>query len=149
MWSPYSQGDINRLEDVQRKFTSYIHGMEGLNYRDRLKNLKLSSQERRRDRYAVIFIWKIAMGLVQGYQLNFSPSTNRRGRECIVTNVVQNSPTLVRKTRGSLEVKGAKMFSLLPSYIRNITSEKVEIFKNKLDSFLKMIPDEPSINEEG
>ena len=123
--------------------------MEGLNYRERFKNLKLSSQERRRDRYAVIFIWKIAMGLVQGYQLNFSPSTNRRGRECIVTNVVQNSPTLVRKTRGSLAVKGAKMFNLLPSHIRNITSEKVEIFKNKLDSFLKMIPDEPSINEEG
>ena len=93
------------------------------------------------------------MGLVQGYQLNFSPSTNRQGRECIVTNVVQNSPTLVRKAReNSLAVKGAKMFNLLPSHIRNITSEKVDIFKNKLDSFLKMIPDEPSIisiNEEG
>ena len=90
------------------------------------------------------------MGLIQGYKLEFTSSSSRRGRECTVKNVTQNSPTIVRKAReNSLAVKGAKMFNLLPSHIRNITSEKVKIFKNKLDSFLKMIPDEPSINEEG
>ena len=150
LWSPYSPGDINKLEDVQRKFTSYIDGTKGLNYRERLKKLKMSSQERRRDRYAVIFIWKVAMGLVDGYQLEFTSSTSRRGRECIVRNVIRNSPTLVQTARlNSLSVKGAKMFNLLPSYIRNVTAEKVDIFKSKLDSFLKMIPDEPTISEEG
>ena len=124
--------------------------MTGLNYRDRLKKLKMSSQERRRDRYAVILIWKVAMGLVDGYQLEFSSSTSRRGRECTVRNVNKNSPSIVRKAReNSLAVKGAKMFNLLPSHIRNVTADKVDMFKSKLDAFLKMIPDEPTINEEG
>ena len=33
------------------------------------------SQERRRDRYQLIFIWKISQGLVSGYDI---PFTNRR-----------------------------------------------------------------------
>ena len=98
----------------------------------------------------MIFIWKVAMGLVDGYQLEFTSSTSRRGRECIVRNVIRNSPTLVQTARlNSLSVKGAKMFNLLPSYIRNVTAEKVDIFKSKFNSFLKMIPDEPTISEEG
>ena len=41
------------------------------------------------------------------------------------------------------------MFNLLPIDIRNITSDKVDIFKGKLDVFLKTIPDQPTIAEEG
>ena len=108
------------------------------------------SQERRRDRYAVIFIWKIAMGLVDGYPLEFTPATNRRGRECNVKPLNKNAPCSVKKAReNSLAVKGAKMFNLLPSDIRNLTSEKVNVFKSRLDMFLKNIPDEPTISEEG
>ena len=150
LWSPYTAGDINRLEDIQRKFTSRIDGMNGLNYRQRLQELKLYSQERRRDRYAVIFIWKIAMGLVDGYPLEFTPVTDRRGREGRGKNVPKNAPSSVRKAReNSLAVKGAKMFNLLPSEIRNLTSKKVNIFKSGLDTFLKNIPDQPTISEEG
>ena len=124
--------------------------MENLNYRERLGILKMNSQERRRDRYAVIFIWKVAMGLVEGYKMEFTSSTNRRGRECKVGNVVHNSPNSVKKAReNSLAVKGAKMFNLLPSEIRNITSEKVNVFKSNLDFFLQNVPDEPTINGVG
>ena len=124
--------------------------MENFNYRERLGVLKMNSQERRRDRYAVIFIWKVAMGLVEGYTMEFTPITNRRGRECRVKNVVRNAPNSVKKAReNSLAVKGAKMFNMLPSDIRNITSEKVNVFKSSLDFFLKNVPDEPTINGEG
>ena len=41
-----------------------------------------------------------------------------------------------RARERSLSVKGAKMFNLLPSYIRNINADKVDQFKNKLDKFL-------------
>ena len=124
--------------------------MKTQNYRERLSFLKMNSQERRRDRYAVIFIWKVAMGLVEGYPLEFTPTTNRRGRECRIKSVVQSSPSQVKKAReNSLAVKGAKMFNLLPSHIRNITSEKVDVFKSSLDFFLKSVPDEPTIEGEG
>ena len=80
----------------------------------------------------------------------FTPTTNRRGRECRVRNIQLNAPNPVKKAReNSLAVKGAKMFNLLPSEIRNITSKKVNDFKSRLDVFLRNVPDEPTINGEG
>ena len=74
----------------------------------------------------------------------------RRGRECKVAKVVRNSPVTVRRAReSSLSVKGAQMFNLLPANLRNISSNQVNHFKSKLDSFLKTIPDEPTSPEEG
>ena len=91
------------------------------------------SQERRRDRYRIIFIWKIAMGLVDGYKLEFKNEETRRGRECVVASINRNSHIAVRKAReNSLSVKGAQMFNLLPAEIRNISSDKVQHFKSKL-----------------
>ena len=120
--------------------------MENLSYRVSLKTLKMYSQERRRDRYLCIFVWKIAMNLVGGYKLQFKNEGTRRGRECEVAEIVRTAPASVKKAReNSLSVKGARMFNLLPPSIRNITSDKVEHFKAKLDVFLKDIPDEPTV----
>ena len=69
LWSPTKQGDIARLESVQRGFTSKIEGMDGLDYWDRLELLGMYSQERRRERYQIILLWKITQGLVQGYNV--------------------------------------------------------------------------------
>ena len=146
LWSPSLQSEINNIEDVQRQYTKRIYGMEDLPYRDRLKKLKMYSQERRRDRYMVIFIWKIAMNLIDGYSLEFKGEGTRRGRECEVPRTVLSAPAAVRRAReNGLSVKGAKMFNLLPAEIRNITSDKVQHFKTKLDEFLQKIPDEPTV----
>ena len=146
LWSPSLQSEINRIEDVQRQFTKRIYGLEDLSYRDRLKKLKMYSQERRRDRYMVIFVWKIAMGLIDGYRLEFKGEGTRRGRECEVPSIVLSAPAAVRRAReNSLSVKGAKMFNLLPADIRNITSDRVQHFKTKLDELLRDVPDEPTV----
>ena len=139
LWSPTSASEIGKLEDIQRHFTKRIEGMEGLNYRQRLAKLHLYSQERRRDRYMVIFIWKAAMGLIDGYDFTFSGQQTRRGRECSVAEIVRDSPSTVRRAR-----EGAKMFNLLPADVRNIDSDNVNQFKKKLDDFLKQIPDQPT-----
>ena len=90
------------------------------------------------------------MGLVKGYKVKFIKDGTRRGRECAVTDIVRNSPVTVRRAQeNSLSVKGAKMFNLLPAYLRNVTSEKVNHFKSKLDKFLKEVPDQPTSSEEG
>ena len=102
-----------------------------LNYRERLAKLRMYSQERRRDRYMIIFIWKISMGLVDGYALEFMGEGARRGKECLVAEVVRNSPACVRRAReNSLSVKGARMFNLLPAELRNLHSDKVQHFKS-------------------
>ena len=58
VWSPKEQQYINKIEDIQRIFTSKIDGMESLNYHQRLKKLGMYSMERRRDRYRIIYTWQ-------------------------------------------------------------------------------------------
>ena len=146
-WSPGDQESINRIESVQRHFFSQVSCRlaDSLNYWEKLELFKLASQERRRDRYMIIFIWKISQGLVHGYSLEFTSIQGRRGRSCIPRSVVHSSPGLVRRAReNSLGSKGARMFNLLPGHIRNIDSDKVEVFKTALDDFLSRVPDQPT-----
>ena len=53
LWSPSDQGSINKIESVQYNLVSKIKdaNLNGLNYWDQLKELRLYSQERRRERY--------------------------------------------------------------------------------------------------
>ena len=61
---PYKKEDINKIEAIQRHFTAKIDGMQNLDYWERLKALNLYSLERRRERYTIIYVWKILEGLV-------------------------------------------------------------------------------------
>ena len=78
IWSPWLKGLINDLESVQRSFTRRIHGLGHMDYWQRLKHLRLYSLERRRERYMIIYAWKIIENLVPG-QLKVYTS-GRRGR---------------------------------------------------------------------
>ena len=145
-WSPGDQESINKIESVQQHFLSRISSLVGHNYWDKLKRLQLYSQERRRERYMILFLWKLSQGLVHGYEIQFTSSSGRRGRTALPHSVVQSSPALVRNAReSSLGVKGARIFNLLPAYIRNIDSDSVDSFKSHLDNFLTEIPDQPTI----
>ena len=112
----------------------------------RLKKFKIYSQERRRERYMVIFLWKISQGMVQGYNVEYTSVIGRRGRTALPRNVVQSSSSLVRKAReSSIGVKGARIFNLLPAHIRNVNAVNVDSFKKSLDSFITNIPDQPTL----
>ena len=145
LWSPGDQVSINKLESVQRHFTAKVNGMEGLDYWVRLKELQMYSQERRRERYIIIFLWKVTQGLVKGYSVNVSESA-RRGRLVVPKPVVKSAPAKVRHAKEiSLGVKGANLFNLLPSYLRDLNSNHVDTFKTNLDNFLSQIPDQPTV----
>ena len=68
LWSPSDQGSINRLDAVQQNFVRRIREsvIEGLDYWDQLKALRLYSQERWRERYMICFLWKLSPGLFDG-----------------------------------------------------------------------------------
>ena len=63
LWCPTSPGLIQMLEAIQwsslRKFAN------GSDYWDCLQNMKIYSLERRRERYRIIYVWKILEGLVK------------------------------------------------------------------------------------
>ena len=148
LWSPRDQGSINRLEDVQKHFLSQMRDsmLDGMNYWEKLSFLRLYSQERRRERYQICFLWKQSQGLVEGYKLNWQWS-DRRGRIAIPNKIVQNAPARVRQAReipGLCLVPGACLFNLLPAKLRNENSGDFLLFKNHLDIFLAMVPDQPT-----
>ena len=62
LWSPSDQLSINKLESVQHNLVDRIrdYRLAGLSYWEKLQELRLYSQERRRERYQVIFLWKIS-----------------------------------------------------------------------------------------
>ena len=52
----------------------------------------------------------------------------------------------VRKAReASLQVRGARLFNLLPVDLRSIDGCSVELFKSGLDAWLAVVPDQPTI----
>ena len=59
LWSPSKIYQINLIEKVERTFTKHITEMHDLSYNERLKALKLYSLQRRRERYCIIYVWKV------------------------------------------------------------------------------------------
>ena len=145
LWSPSDQASISKLESVARNFTAKISGLETADYWDRLQLLKMYSQERRRERYRIIFVWKVLQGLVHGYPISNWQSP-RRGRLVNVAKFCSSAPAAVKKDReASLSVHGARLFNLLPRHIRDISTGTTDQFKRELDSWLECIPDQPAI----
>ena len=145
LWSPSDQSSISKVESVARQFTSQVAGLENQDYWERLSSLRMYSPERRRERYQIIFVWKVLQGLAMGYQLS-SFSSHRRGRCVVIRPYKRSAPAAVRTAReASLSVRGSSLFNLLPRTIRDITTGGVDQFKAELDSWLATVPDQPSI----
>ena len=136
--SPSKAGEICDLESIQRSFTAKIESVKHLNYWDHLKSLRLYSLERRRrERYLIIYTWKILVSLVSNF---FSESSkidhywsDRLGRKC-KTPTVRNLGGIGNKRGNFLSVKGPRLFNVLPSSIRSIMDGNAYMFNRKLDS---------------
>ena len=110
------------------------------------------SLERRRERYLIIYTWRIMEGQVPNISEPNRGGINeklhiRRGRVCIVPTV--NSQTLdsVRSLYyTSLDIHGPRLFNSIPATIRNMTDCSVDTFKRCLDKYLGMVPDESHIS---
>ena len=151
LWSPYRKCDIQALEGVQRSFIRKIQGLQDLNYWEQLRYLKLYSLQRRRERYMIIYVWRIVEGQVPnvGSRQKGIRSTNhiRRGRTCIVGTLNKRAPCYVRHLKdASVTIHGTRLFNLLPADIRNLSGCNVDRFKNRLDRYLERVPDEPQIH---
>lgn len=152
LWSPASLKLTKQLEMVQRAFVKKINGMSSLSYWEQLQKLGLNSQERRRDRYMAIYVWRILENQVPDFtQKNqisekCSPINSRNGRLCKLPHIKSTATCRVKTLLyGSLSVNGCKLFNSLPRYIRNLTGCTTEAFKMHLDKYLVQIPDQPKI----
>ena len=143
--NPSSMQDIKKLESTQRAFTRYISGCQGLSYWDRLKKLGMMSLQRRRERYVILYLWKIWQGAVPNdLDIQFYDHT-RLGTRSKIPDIKRNSTTLSRSIyHHSFTVCGPKLWNAIPKNIK--CAPFFEVFKSKLTSHLmSIIPDLPPV----
>lgn len=151
LWNPLKKGDIQALEQVQRNFFRKISGVQSLTYWEQLKALSEYSLERRRERYLILYAWRIIEGQVPNV---CDPSSGglrtkshiRRGRYCVLPTISSQAPQSIQSLRhASFAVHAPRLFNSLPATLRNMTRCSLDAFKRKLDRFLTTVPDEPQM----
>ena len=143
LYFPNQRSELQQIENLQKWFTKKIPELSGLNYWERLQALKMYSQQRRLERYRIIYTWKILEGQVPNCGLDCTTS-DRRGREACVP-ALKGKPSVRKLREQSFQHNGPKLFNSLPKQLRNLSNVSVEDFKEKLDKYLQKLPDEPNV----
>uniref|UniRef100_K7F000 Reverse transcriptase domain-containing protein n=1 Tax=Pelodiscus sinensis TaxID=13735 RepID=K7F000_PELSI len=133
-WSPMFKQDEFKLEQVQRRATRMIRGMENLSYERRLKELGLFTLTKRRLRGDMIALLKYIRGINtrEGEEL-FKFNTNVDTR----TNGYKLASRKFRLEirRRFLTIRGVKFWNGLPREV--VGAKDLSGFKIKLDGFMK------------
>ena len=97
LWNPWKANDIQAIEAIQRAFAYKITEVQHLNYWERLHELKLYSLQRRRERYIIIYIWKITQYMVpnidgsMGHKIK-TRKHPRHGTQCVIQFPTNKNP---------------------------------------------------------
>ena len=144
LWDPSKMEDIITLEGVQRSFTSKITSISHLHYYDRLKTLKLMSLQRRRERYAILMVYKILHNISPNdIGLEFAHS-GRRGIQAKVPKINKEAKLRYRSQYdASFAVRGPMLWNRIPAHITTKTT--LDSFKCALTTWIYSLPDRPPI----
>jgi len=144
LWDPVKVTEIQLLEGVQRTFTSRICGTENMNYWERLTHMKMTSLQRRRERYTILMMWKILNNVVPNCcDIKFT-ETSRHGTRAIIPSLSRSSSSSKQSLYdSSFAVRGPRLWNIVPKDVK--TAESFDSFKSRLSVFLALIPDEPPV----
>ena len=94
----------------------------------------------------IIFIWKLSVGMVEGYHsINFQHNP-RRGWLAVPGPTKAGAPAVVRRARDStLAHRGVAIYNLIPRGIRDMATDHQDRLKSNLDVWLSEIPDQPTV----
>ena len=130
--------DIKVLEDVQKRAIRMTSGLKGDSYEKKLKEVKMTSLEERRQRGDIIQTWKILNSKDQVQENHwFQRYTENQGPE---TRMSSNSVNLRHKPfrtdirRHSYGVRVPKIWNDIPMKVRS--EVKIYQLKNKYDEFI-------------
>ena len=126
---------------MQRTFTARISGLSSLNYWERLKSLKLTLLQRRRERYILLHMWKTLHGICPNdLQIKFTDPL-RLGIKSIVPAISraarQRNQTLYEH---SFAVLGPRLWNTLPKDLtttRYLTGMKTRLWLYSQDGWLR------------
>merc|ERR1712243_499459 len=144
LWTPQDVGSIQKLDTIQWSLIRKINCNNASDYWERLKSMKMYSLQRRRERYRIIYTWKILEGLVPNINNKITSKNHARlGRKCDIPSVINGRLSKIREA--SLPFNGPQLFNLLPKHIRDLSGVKLTAFKAALDNYLRKVPDEPQL----
>ena len=144
IWNPYKIKDIVDIEKTQRAFTYRIAGTSGLNYWERLLQLKIFSLQRRREKMIILTIWKIKNNIIpNSNNLIFKETLRNKACRAVLPPLPRTSSGLLTRYKNSFAVMGPKLWNCLPPHLTNIP--KLDQFKSLLNHFLWGLPDKPPL----
>ncbi len=157
LWSPVTQEQIKQLESIQRSFTKKIEGMEHLSYRFRLRALKLTSSERRRERYSMIYIWNCLQNLYPNPGFHLKSIDERYNSYTLNPKYTKLGTGRLRDLqKGNIMHHGVETFNRLPHCLRQVVLKEALQgaettgpptttldFKGEFDVVINHLPDEP------
>merc|ERR1711873_117154 len=120
VWAPTYQKDITKIEDVLRNFTRICPVISGLHYWDRLKALKLMPCERRRERFIILYTFKIIRKEVDDPGAFTTKYTIERGLLLRNTLKMRGSEGLKTVIAGSFGTKAVELYNSLPRFVGEI-----------------------------
>ena len=143
LWAPGDGAELQKLEKLLKDYLAKVPELNEMPYWEKLKTIRMNSQQRRLERYRIIYVWKTLEGMVPDSGIEKASEINDRlGRKCKIPSL---KPKERMKRESSFQVAGPKLFNAIPKNVRNITGCGAEDFKLKLDAFLSKVPDEPKI----
>jgi ribonucleases P/MRP protein subunit RPP40 len=132
IWRPHLKKHIHAIENVQRRATRLLPGMQNLTYEERLKKLKLPTLEYRRIRGDMIEAFKITSGHYKHQAIeNFLPLNNRTSRGHSKKLHHQQASIDLRKY--SFTHRIVETWNSLPSEVINAPS--IQAFERRLDKY--------------
>ena len=119
LWAPYNgfgEGwKWSLLESTLREFSRRASGLKDLNYWERLKVFKLSSIQRRIERYRVVYTWKSLNGLTPSLGLRWSPNVKGRSERVLEIPKTNGQTEGVKSMRRrTIQHEGVKLINIFP-----------------------------------
>ena len=135
VWNNTLRKQINRIEDVQRRFTKKICGMKNISYEERLESLRLPSLEFRQSRGDLIEMYKLTHNIYDikttKSLFHISTQTNTRGHPYKVIKRHTNT----KKYSSFFANRIVSLWNDLPEDI--VCARTINTFKNRLDKHFK------------
>ena len=138
-WSPWTQGDKETLEKIQRRAVKMVSGLRGRTYEDRLKELDMLSLEDRRLMYDIVQTFKIIRGFDDVKHTTwFTLVGDNPGR---ITRQTSDPLNIVRPhcrndiRRSFFSVRVVDPWNSLPSEVKNVKT--IVAFKRQVRELIK------------
>lgn len=138
---PFSKTEKLEAEKLLHTLTRMAWECKDYSYWDRLQIFCLFFNERRMERYKVLYLWKSLNGHVLSLGIGWN---TRSGIRLLYPKIVGSYGKMRTLQRNSIKWEGVRLYNSLPEYLR-VWKGLNEKFKEMLENYIGTIPDQPEI----